>query len=588
MGALPKAAVWSWQGLTDSAQVRHLLEQWEHAPQPPQQIEVWISEGPEARAALQAEVQARWPECTVQVWNCYKPLVSRLLDSWAAWQQHPPERLELRYPTVPHAHPERFLLEAYPLAAWARQWGCELITAPHSPAEPGYVLNVDGNTLDIPVPLREAAAVTGEPVQRMTGRLRVDGLTLDFPTAPEQLWEAYLGWLAEQAWPERPPYFGCLQPVAHFPFSRESLHHGHEALDLGEALSEELYFGTQEFFEQRQPGAPTQRTLQLGQVVPLVLSSDQVQLEVLNSGPALAASASHSPAAATPDLTALDRPLSPAEALAWQERLRPERAPRDLSVQGRPVVTFLQPSEQPGGLLVTAGQHANEATGVVAALRAVAELEGHPLLTVIPQENPDGYALFSWLQEAQHPEHMHHAARYTALGDDLEYRCDAPWYERAARRRALAQFAPQLHVNLHGYPSHEWTRPMNGYVPQGFEAWTLPKGFCLIFRAQPGQEELAEALADTVTADLAQWPELTAFNAAQCQVYEAHTSARPYRMIHGTPCLFAVRESLSCPLELVTEFPDETVTGADFRLGQQAQLEVIRSALRWVERHTFR
>ena len=68
---------------------------------------------------------------------------------------------------------------------------------------------------------------------------------------------------------------------------------------------------------------------------------------------------------------------------------------------------------------------------------------------LIPLENPDGYALHRELC-AHAPRHMHHAARYTALGDDLEYRDAPPWYEREARHQALALSGADLHINLHG------------------------------------------------------------------------------------------------------------------------------------------
>ena len=56
---------------------------------------------------------------------------------------------------------------------------------------------------------------------------------------------------------------------------------------------------------------------------------------------------------------------------------------------------------------------------------------------LIALENPDGYALHRELR-AHAPEHMHHAARYTALGDDVEFREQAPFFEREARHQALA------------------------------------------------------------------------------------------------------------------------------------------------------
>ena len=68
---------------------------------------------------------------------------------------------------------------------------------------------------------------------------------------------------------------------------------------------------------------------------------------------------------------------------------------------------------------------------------------------------------------ADNPLHMHHAARYTALGDDLEYRSGKQPLRKGDPPRSRRLSGAKLHVNLHGYPSHEWTRPLSGYVPRG-------------------------------------------------------------------------------------------------------------------------
>ena len=547
-----------------------------------------MSGGPRERAVLQAELQARWPQCAVQVMSCYKPLVNFALSQLEDWRKQPPQHLHLLYPVLPDAHPERFLLEAYPLAGWAASLGSNFTTEPRTDALPEYELRVNDARFQIPVPLREGHAVTGEPIQRMTGRITVDSaLTVDFPTAFEQLWDAYCAWLKGRTWPEKAPYFKVLSISARFPAERESLHHDHEALDLTEVLAEELYFGTQEFFQLQAGLEAGTRTLQVGQIIPVVQAAeDEVTLEVRFDWNAAQDEASEE----ITEFHALDRPPTPAEVQYCLATL-PGGQRVGRSAQGQPLWSFGAVKGQ-RRLLVTAGQHANESTGVVAAVRAVQELSsqvgsqvGSQLdgpMTVIPLENPDGYALFHQLCQQQHPAHMHHAARYTALGDDLEYRRQPPLFEREARVRA-SQDAPILHVNLHGYPAHEWTRPLSGYVPQGFEAWTLPKGFCLIFRHHPDQTGTAARLAEFVTRELANMPELMALNARQLAVFEAHTSARPYRVLNGTPCLFALREDLDCPIVLLTEYPDETVTGPDFLLGQQAQLQVIRAALAWVK-----
>lgn len=577
--ASDKPLAWTWRGQADATYVHALLTAEEIAT--PRTLEVWVSEGTRGRNALKAELRARWPQCAVQVHSGYKTLVNTVLPRLEGWRQRPPRHLHLRYPVLPHTHPERFLLEAYPLAGWAAQLGSEFTAEASTDALPEYELLVDGVAEQIHVPLREAQTITGDTVQRMTGRIVVDGtLTIDFPTAFEQLWDAYGGWLRGHDWPEQAPYFGVLNVTARLPTERESLEYDHEALDLTEVLAEELYFGTQEFFQARAGAEAGTRTLQMGQIIPLVQASshtipDEVSLEVRFDWQD---HVDDTPVQAT-DFYGLDRPPTLAEVREIGQRLGRVVG---RSAQGRPIWAF---GTAVGGLLVTAGQHANESTGVVAALRAVQELgnqESNGKLTVIPLENPDGYALFGQLCQGQHPAHMHHAARYTALGDDLEYRRQEPLFEREGRVLAC-QDGLRLHLNLHGYPAHEWTRPVSGYVPQGFEAWTLPKGFCLIFRYQPDQTEVAERLAEFVTEELKAMPELLALNARQLAVFEAHTSLRPYRVLNGTPCLFAEREDLDCPVVLITEFPDETVTGPDFLLGQRAQFAVIQAALKWVQ-----
>lgn len=70
-------------------------------------------------------------------------------------------------------------------------------------------------------------------------------------------------------------------------------------------------------------------------------------------------------------------------------------------------------------MLISGGQHANETSGVVGALRSAQALQARENtgnkahFALIALENPDGYALHRELC-SQHPHHMHHAARYSA------------------------------------------------------------------------------------------------------------------------------------------------------------------------------
>ena len=283
------------------------------------------------------------------------------------------------------------------------------------------------------------------------------------------------------------------------------------------------------------------------------------------------------------ELESAARPL-PLKRIAQELEALPGERFEALSVQGRPVRGVHVPGETGIGLVVTAGQHANETSGVVGALRAARVLAGIGRLgfALIPLENPDGYALHERFRRV-HPHHMHHAARYTALGDDLEVRDGPPWHEKAVRLEAFHRIGARLHVNLHGYPAHEWTRPLSGYLPRGFESWSIPRGFFLILRHGPGLDGMAGALMRHVAERVATVPGLAAFNRRQAILYEAHLGEAPQPSHAGIPYSIAPRPRPGPPLALITEFPDETVEGEDFRLAHAVQREAVLAAAEWLE-----
>lgn len=558
--------------------VRLLLGQ---VPPHAERLVVWVSAPQAERRAFQAEVQTQFAQADVQVRSAYKPLIHAVLDDfWEDWLVQVPRRVHLEYPVHSDAHPERFLLEAYPLAGLVQALGA---TFGHSGRktddlnELHYVLLVDGVAHRIPIPCHKARDVLDEVVLRPTGRLTVqmgtETTSTPFPLDIEQCWDAYLKWLRETPWPQQAPFFGVLHIRASLPATDEPLPFDLEHSSLTEALSEEFYFGTLEFFQARAGLGAGSRTLRPRQIVPEVVSGPPglaVEVQTLTPAPALAA-------VAPPRLSDLARPLSSAEIKGASSGSALECR----SVQGREVRGVLR-SGQGRGLLISAGQHANETTGVVAALRALEEINSLLPLAFIPLENPDGYALHEQLRHFA-PTHMHHAARYTALGDDLSFREAEPLYEAALRRQLLSEQDALLHLNLHGYPAHEWTRPMTGYIPRGFASWTFPKGFLLILRYRWGWRETAWSLIRQVARDLKTLPDLMALNSKQLQASEAHTSARAYRVLHGTPVILQARRNTAVPLELITEFPDETVYGQRFGLGHEAHLRVVQSAVRWAE-----
>lgn len=229
--------------------------------------------------------------------------------------------------------------------------------------------------------------------------------------------------------------------------------------------------------------------------------------------------------------------------------------------------------------MISAGQHANETSGVVGALRAAQALIRRPgaHFALSPLENPDGYALHQRLI-LDNPRHMHHSARYTALGDDLEYRRPPALWEKAIRIEAQRLTGAKLHINLHGYPAHEWTRPLSGYIPHGFAPWMLPKGFFLVLRYHEGWRDQGERLLGMVTARLADVPDLKPFNDRQLALYEAHAGRHDFSLSNGFACLVSQNNDGAVPLTLITEYPDETVYGDAFIAAHTAQMATVIAA----------
>ncbi len=289
----------------------------------------------------------------------------------------------------------------------------------------------------------------------------------------------------------------------------------------------------------------------------------------------------------------------------WQETKRLAQLPGvssrvvGRSLEGRPIhaISRLVNPNMPS-LLVTAGQHANEPTGPKAALILLEEWlsEGSINVVGMPLKNPDGLRLYRALRQV-HPEHMHHPARYTALGVDVQAISEfaIPEFEGAALNGVLKEFRPRVHLNLHGYPAHEWTRPYTGYAPRGFELWAIPMGAMVIVVHDKAQKNLARELATTIAADLGADTQIRETTLEALRQRAPHVHQDPFELIGGLPFQFWEREAkittkrLPSTLEergtitVITEMPDETVYGQRFELGVRTQVLIGQSVARWLE-----
>ncbi|MGI8747770.1 MAG: M14 family zinc carboxypeptidase, partial [Deinococcus sp.] len=518
----------------------------------------------------------------------------------------------------------RFLQELYPLAALLEREGVrgEFLPGPQDRAAQDQAVQHRGAQYGAAlwrgeqevwrgrclIPLHPRTSPDGREVRGPTGwlRVRANGALLHdarIPTDGELFWD----WYQAEVLPEvldladsRPglPVFRNLSVSVHVSEPDLGLDVLDERISMTEALTEEVYFGTLDALK-RHTGTPSgNRSLMPGRIAPVAVSTAgqggwaRVVLtpwDGVRFPPEFTADdAPHAPVVSemAPRPLPVDRPWKPAHLWAYAR----EQAGRygldwevpAFSVEGRPVPAVLRTGPSPvGGVIVTGGQHANETTGPVAAVHLIETLAASPLpFAVLPLENPDGAHLHRALIQLN-PEHMHHAARYTALGDDLESRLreGEPRWESRARTWAAQEVGATLHLNLHGYPAHEWVRPYSGYAPFGFESWALPAGFMTIVWYHPDRAQDARALAEAIALRLLRERDVAEHAARACRASAAHVHQPHFQLIHGLPFLLAEHPNALCPLTVITEAPDETIYGEHFSMFVRAHLAVCEAAV---------
>jgi hypothetical protein len=555
-----------------------LLREWARNDHRGVTLEAWLFEDEAARRAAEAvlsEVGVR-----ARLRSAYKPLVHTFLEEIDTADL---KRVTVRYPVHEEADRLRFLSEAYPLAALLD--GIELLFEPGA-ADLTYLVTLEytsGLVAEHVVfaPNRLRPNHLDEVDLTPTGWLKVTGRPdeasdLDEPleTEIEQVFHKVMAVVAAHEWPEAEPYAETLAIDVMIPGIERPLDYGDEVMSTREALHEDFYFSVLEFFKRKSGRPPEDRSVQPGQIVPDIRAGEgdaHVRVTLRSFGTPqdpVKPEQDIETADAAPDLAQIHRELA----------VLPGETFEGISREGRPVRGIYRAGSRPA-VLVTSGQHANETSAPVGTLRAVRRLLANPDTNIayIPVENPDGYALHGRLCEGN-PRHMHHAARYTSLGNDLEYGRSEPLYEIGARNQALEMSGAQLHLNFHGYPAHEWTRPFTGYLPRGFELWTIPKGFFLIMRHHPSWAQTARTLIEAVTTGLSAVPGLAEFNRRQIEICSIHSGGTPYEIINDVPCLITADERHPSPLTLITEFPDETIYGEAYRFAHTVQMATVIAA----------
>lgn len=536
-------------------------------------IQAWTFDDETSRRG--AELQLAKLGVDARFRSAYKPLLHFFLEEVDIASLR---AIHVIYPLHLICHVDRFRCETYPLAALVGKAALTFEAGLHTDFFYHVTLtHRSGNTSahSVFAPNRVHVDSIGLTHVSPTGWVRIgetspgERLQTDY----EALFEAAVQAVAAHGWSEGEPYFEELNIAVTLPIEDRRLPVGQEAISLREAMHEDLYLSLIEVF-QKKAGRPLgDWTGQPGQIVP--------EIRYVKAAPAVRIE--------TRPLTQTEAPsefilLNQAEAPISAAQVRAELAEiggdvlEARSRSGRSVMAHYRKGLD-RAVIISGGQHANETTGIVGALRAARGLAARPEahFVVSPLENPDGYQLH-WRLRTDNPYHLHHAARYTSLGDDILTRATEPLFEKAIHKEAQRLSGAKLHLALHGYASHEWTRPLSGYLPLMFEEWAVPRGFCLLMQYYSAWAHAAELLIDKVTRRLARLPGLLEFNAAQIGLFQSHCGESEFRLINGIPCLAWADNGDSVPLRIVSEYPDETIYGRAFVSGHDAQTEFVLAA----------
>ncbi|MCH4886953.1 hypothetical protein EZV73_05205 [Acidaminobacter sp. JC074] len=135
--------------------------------------------------------------------------------------------------------------------------------------------------------------------------------------------------------------------------------------------------------------------------------------------------------------------------------------------------------------LINNRHHANEVSSTNAAFMTIHELlkeENAKYLDAlnivfIPFENVDGGAIHYELQK-DNPEWKLHVARFNSVGKEFAYdyfNDETKYTEALAYTRTWRRWLPDVVVDNHGVPSHEWDQQFSGYTSPWFKGFWLPR-----------------------------------------------------------------------------------------------------------------
>lgn len=192
--------------------------------------------------------------------------------------------------------------------------------------------------------------------------------------------------------------------------------------------------------------------------------------------------------------------------------------------------------------LINARHHANEVSstnGIFILLKKLLTEEKYQGLTqqlslvMVPMENMDGAAIHYELQK-EHPYWKFHVARFNALGKEFFYdsfKQETIHTESMGHARIYERFAPDVVVDNHGVPSHEWEQQFSGYTSPSYKGFWLPRSLLYGYfwyvtdDVYHGNYLVNKKMEDVIADKITDSEEMTALNLEWSAQFEKYAHA---------------------------------------------------------------
>lgn len=192
--------------------------------------------------------------------------------------------------------------------------------------------------------------------------------------------------------------------------------------------------------------------------------------------------------------------------------------------------------------IINARHHANEVSSTNAAFLLLRKLLTEDTykdlpeklnLILVPMENVDGAAIHYELQK-EHPYWKFHVARFDALGKEFfhdHFKQDTIHSEAMGMSRLYERYLPDMIVDNHGVPSHEWEQQFSGYTSPSYKGFWLPRSLLYGYFWYVTDEEYKDnypvnkKMEDVIADKIAENEEMTALNKEWSKQFEKYAHA---------------------------------------------------------------